>query len=94
MLIGICHVELHLPGNGSLKGKRRRLKPLLTRLRQEFNLATAEVDLQDVWQSAVIGLVTLSNDAGHVHSVLESAVHWIEFHHPDVQVVDWGIEVL
>jgi len=94
MVIGICRVELHLPGNGSLKGKRSRLRPLLNRLRREFNLSTAEVDLHDVWQSAVIGLVTVSNDTAHAHAVLEGAVHWIEAYHPDVQVVDWGIEMV
>lgn len=94
MRIGICHVELHLPGNGSLKQKRSQLKSILSRLHKEFNLATAEVGQQDMWQSAVIGLVTVSNDGGQVHSVLERAVHWIESHRPDVQVIDWGIEVL
>lgn len=94
MVIGVCRVELHLPGNGSLKGKRGRLRPLINRLRREFNLSVAEVDLHDVWQSAIIGLATVSNDVGRAHSVLEGAVRWIETHHPDVQVVDWGIEML
>jgi uncharacterized protein YlxP (DUF503 family) len=94
MVIGACTVELHLPGNGSLKGKRSILKPLLSRLRREFNLATAEVDHNDVWQSARIALVTVANDPGRVHGVLERAVHWIETQRPEVQVVDWEIEVL
>lgn len=94
MVIGVCRVKLHLPGNGSLKGKRSRLKPLLNRLRREFNLSTAEVDLHDVWQSSVIGLVTVSNDAERAHAVLQQAVRWIEVHHPDVQIVDWGVELL
>ncbi|HHS98429.1 MAG TPA: DUF503 domain-containing protein [Chloroflexi bacterium] len=94
MVVGVCRIELHLPGNGSLKGKRSRLRPILNRLRREFNLSTAEVDLMDVWQSAVIGLVTVSNDAGHAHAVLQGAVRWIETYHPDVQVVDWAIEML
>ncbi len=94
MVIGICRVELHLPGNSSLKGKRSRIKPILSRLRHEFNLATAEVGHNDVWQSAEIALVTVSNHTGRTHTVLERAVHWIEIHHPDVQVVDWSIEVL
>ncbi len=93
-MIGVCRVKLHLPGNGSLKGKRSRLKPLLNRLRREFNLSTAEVDLHDVWQSSVIGLVTVSNDAERAHAVLQQAVRWIEVHHPDVQIVDWGVELL
>jgi uncharacterized protein YlxP (DUF503 family) len=94
MIIGTCRIELHLPGNGSLKGKRSTLKPLLTRLRREFNLATAEVGHNDAWQSAEIGLTTVANDSGRVHAVLERAVHWIETHHPEVQVVDWEIEIL
>jgi len=94
MVIGACHVELHLPGNGSLKGKRGILKPLLARLRREFNLAAAEVGYHDVWQSAEVALVTVANDAGYVHAVLERTVRWIEAHRPEVQVVDWQIEII
>jgi uncharacterized protein YlxP (DUF503 family) len=94
MIIGACTVDLHLPGNGSLKGKRSILKPLLLRLRKEFNLTTAEVDHHDVWQSAQLALVTVSNDPGHVHRQLERAVRWIETNRPDLTVVDWSIEVL
>jgi uncharacterized protein YlxP (DUF503 family) len=93
MIIGTCVVELYLPGNGSLKGKRSILKPLLLRLRKEFNIATAEVDYQDVWQSARIALVSVSTDTGHLQRMLEQAVRWIESHRPDLTVVDWHIEV-
>lgn len=94
MLVGLCRIHLHLPGNGSLKEKRGRLKPLLHGLRKEFNLAAAEVDDNDLWQSAVIAIVTVANDAGYVHAVLEQAVRWIETHRPDLQVVDWEIELM
>jgi uncharacterized protein YlxP (DUF503 family) len=94
MVVGACRVELHLPGNSSLKGKRSLLKPLLARLRREFNLAAAEVGHNDAWQSAEIALATVANDAGRVHGVLERAVHWIETQRPEVQVVDWEIEVV
>jgi hypothetical protein len=93
MVIGSCTIELYLPGNGSLKGKRRILKPILSRLRREFNLSTAEIANNDVWQSSEIACVTVANDPGRVHSVLERAVRWIETHHPEVQVVDWSIEI-
>ena len=94
MVIGACSVELHLPGNGSLKDKRRVLKPVLARLRREYNLAAAEVDRNDMWQSAVIAIVTVANEPGRVTAVLERAVRWIEAHRPDIQVVDWQIEIL
>ena len=94
MVIGCCIVDLHLPGNGSLKGKRSMLKPVIAQLRRHFNVAVAEVAFNDMWQSAQVALVTVSNDAGRVHGGLEKMVHWIESHYPDVQVVDWQIEVL
>jgi uncharacterized protein YlxP (DUF503 family) len=93
MIIGACTVELYLPGKKSLKEKRRLLKPLLLRLRKEFNLTTAEVDHHDVWQSTQIALVTVSTDARHAQRLLEQAVHWIENHRPDLSVVDWQIEI-
>lgn len=92
MIVGACIVRLFLPGTHSLKGKRGRLKPLLARLPKEFNLAAAEIDLQDVWQTAEIALVTVSNDSVVVRQLLESAVQWIEHHAADVEITDYRIE--
>ena len=94
MIIGACSIELYIPGNTSLKGKRRILKPLISRIRREFNVAVAEVDHNDVWQSALIALVSVSNDQGHLHRLMDQGVRWIETHHPEVQVVDWQIEII
>jgi len=93
MVIGACRVRLHLPGCSSLKEKRGRLKPLLARLRKEFNLATAEVDLNDVWQSAEIALVAVANDAGLVQAELQNTLRWIEHHRPDLEIDDTHIEL-
>ncbi len=94
MIIGACIIELYLPGNGSLKEKRRILKPLFSQLRRRFNLSTAEIAHHDVWQSAEIAVVTVANDAGRAHTILERVIGWIETHRPEVQVVDWQIEIL
>ena len=94
MIVGTCLIELHIDGNESLKGKRAALKPLLVRLHQEFNVSAAEVDHLDSWQAASIALACVANDAVHVEQVLNNAVHWIEHKRPDVQVVDWQIEIL
>jgi uncharacterized protein len=94
MIIGVCTIELHLDGNGSLKGKRAALKPLLARLHHEFNISAAEVERQDSWQEAVIGLACVSNEQPQVEQVLTAAVRWIEHNRPDLQVVDWQIEIL
>jgi uncharacterized protein YlxP (DUF503 family) len=94
MVIGACTIELHLPGNGSLKGKRSVLKSMISRLRREFNVSVAEVDLHDVWQSAVIGVVCVSNRRNHAHGLLVQVVKWIERQRLDVQLVDYSIEML
>lgn len=91
MVIAVCRVDLQLPTAHSLKDKRGQLKSLLVRLQREFNLATAEVDYHDLWQSANIALVTVSVDAVHARHTLEAAVHWIETHRPDLEVLDWTL---
>ena len=95
MIVGACCLRLHLPGCASLKTKRSLLKPLLARLHREFNVATAETGLQDVWQSAEISVVTVgpSGDPGHVQSQLEKIVAWVEHNRPEVEVVDSQIEL-
>jgi uncharacterized protein YlxP (DUF503 family) len=93
MIIGTCIIELRIPGNGSLKGKRRVIKSIIARVHNEFNVSVAEVDDQDLWQSAVLGVACVSNGAGHVHRTLSKVVEWIERNRPDVQVVDYGIEM-
>jgi uncharacterized protein len=94
MSIGILTMQLHLPGCASLKEKRGRIKPVLARLRREFNVATAELDLQDTWQSAVLGCVTLSSDAGQNQRLLQQVIDFTERSWPDLTVVDQRIELL
>ena len=94
MIVGTCLIELHLEGNRSLKGKRTRLKPLSARLHREFNVSVAEIDHQDSWQTATLGLACVANDPAQVEQVLNNAVNWIEHNRPDLQVVDWQIEIL
>lgn len=92
ILVAACTIQLHLPGVQSLKQKRSTLKSILARLPQQFNVAAAEVDYHDLWQSSVIGLVTVGNDSGYLHGLLEKAVEWIGENRPDVMVVQYAIE--
>ena len=94
MAVGILTLQIHLPGCNSLKEKRSRLKPLLARLRREFNISVAEVDRQDAWQEAVIACALVSNHCGHSERSLHSVIEWIETHWPDVAITDDHIEIL
>lgn len=93
MVIGSAIIELEIPGNGSLKGKRSVVKSVIARLRREYNLAAAEVDDHDQWQRAVLGIVTISNDAAYAHSVLERAVAALEEWRLDCVLASYSIEI-
>ena len=94
MHIGVCTIELRLPGNSSLKRKRSVVKSITTRVSREFNVSIAEVDAQDVWQRAVLGVSCVSSSAEYAHRQLERVVEWIESRRPDVDLFDYWIEML
>lgn len=94
MHIAALTVELHLPGCASLKQKRSRVRSLVARLHREFNVSSAEVDLNDLHQSALIACVVVSNDQGRTQKILGRIPRWIERHRPDLQIVDHHIEII
>ena len=53
-----------------------------------------QIDVQTRTPGIEVAFVTIANNPGRVHAVLERAVRWIETNHPEVQVVDWEIEIL
>lgn len=71
MVVGSMEIQLRLEGCNSLKDKRRILRSLTDRLRREFGVAIAEVDDQDLWGNATVGVACVSNDARHAESVLQ-----------------------
>jgi uncharacterized protein YlxP (DUF503 family) len=92
MVVATCVIKLNVHGVQSLKEKRRILKSILSRLRRQFNLAASEVECQDVWQTAVIGIVSVGSDAAYLHGMMEKAVGWIEDARPDVPIEAYRIE--
>ena len=94
MVIVAAMVELHLPGIGSLKEKRGTLKSLIARLHKTFNVAIAEVELHDVWQSATLGVAIVSTQSAHAEAVLENILRWIERNRPDVEILDHTLEII
>jgi uncharacterized protein YlxP (DUF503 family) len=77
MVIGLLTVELHIPYSQSLKDKRMVLRRVKDRL-QKFNVAVAEVEHQDRWQRAGLGVVAISTSAEHVERELGAAADEIE----------------
>jgi uncharacterized protein YlxP (DUF503 family) len=94
MHIGVCQIKLRLPENLSLKGKRRVLKSITTRVRSKFQVAIAEVDDNDRWQLATIGVCCVSNDSRQTNEVLSRVVSFISEGRFDIEILDHEIEIL
>ncbi|HIF97745.1 MAG TPA: DUF503 domain-containing protein [Myxococcales bacterium] len=94
MRVGAGLIELHVHGSRSLKQKRGVVKAIVQRLRNRFNISVAEVDGQETWQRAVLGLAVVGCDAQGVRRRLRTAVEFVESLHlaeirgADVEILD------
>jgi len=94
MNIGVGKVNLRIPENMDLKGKRQVLRSIISRVRNRFDVAVAEVDDNDMWQLATIGFCCISNNKRHSNEVLSKVVHFIENSRFDVEILDYSIEII
>jgi uncharacterized protein YlxP (DUF503 family) len=94
MAIGYCQIDLHIPDSHSLKEKRSVIRSIVARVGQQFNVSIAELDHQDIWQAASLGVVCIANGTARPHKLLEQVVRWMQINRPDVNVVNYQIEML
>lgn len=94
MTVGACRIVLRLPENVSLKGKRQVIKSLLARIRNRYNVSIAEIDHQDSWQIASLGVTCVSNSSHHVSETLERVVGFVRHSRLDAELLDSHIELL
>jgi uncharacterized protein YlxP (DUF503 family) len=92
MHVSVCQIELRLPENHSLKGKRQVIKSVITRLQNKFNVSVAEIDDQDLWQLATLGIACVSSHRKHADEVLANVVKFIVQNYPDVELLSSEIE--
>ena len=94
MNVGVCKITLRIPENMSLKGKRQVLKSVISRVRNKFNVAVAEVDDNDAWQMATVGICYISNNKRHSNQVLSRVVNFIEVSRFEIEILDYEIEII
>jgi uncharacterized protein len=94
MIIGVSQITLHLPDSQSLKDKRQIIKSVMARVRNRFEVAIAEVEEQDRWQIAVLGIACVSNSSQHADEVLGHVQRFIEETRPDIVVSNVEHELL
>jgi len=92
-MIGLLTIHLRLPACASLKEKRGRIKPLMARLRREFNVSVAEMDYQDKWNQTVIACAMVNSDAVTLRQSLQRVAKWVQANWTDGDVLEERIEV-
>ncbi len=93
MTIGFCRLTLYLPNVQSLKSKRSVIKGLCARTRRKFNVSVSEIDANDVWQKAVLGVAVVSNESAFANSVISNVINLFDADH-QIEVIDCTIEML
>ena len=94
MNVGVSKVRLQIPENQSLKGKRRVIASMSQRIRNRFGVAVAEVEDNESWQMATLGIACVSSSVRHADEVLDNVIAYIENSREDVVVLDVEQETL
>ncbi len=93
MVVGVLTLLFALPGNDSLMGKRRVAQSIKQKLRNKFNVAAAEVAMQESWDTLVLAAVTVSGDATHARGLLQKALNMVVAA-AEAELVDDDIEII
>ncbi|MFC1952706.1 DUF503 domain-containing protein [Chloroflexota bacterium] len=94
MHIGVCRMRFRIPDNGSLKGKRRIVKSVISRVSNKFSVSIAEVDDLDLWQVATLGISCVSNDKRHANEVLSKVADYISDARFEIEILDYNIDII
>lgn len=80
-------IDLHFPQSQSLKERRALLRPIVDGVRHRYTVAIAEVDHQDTWQRAALGVAAVSSSPTHAEEMIDEVERFI-WSFPEVQVLD------
>ena len=94
MHLGVCRIMLHLPDSGSLKDKRQVARSLSARIRNQFNVAVAEVEDQELWQRLTLAVCCVSTDSAHANEMVSKVVAFVEESRRDLELLDYQTEII
>lgn len=78
MVVGVLTIDLYIFDSHCLKDKRRVLKSVLQRAKDKFNVSIAEIEEQDSWKNAVLGVAFVSNQKAHANKIFSMLLNWLE----------------
>ncbi len=78
MFIGASRITFALPGNRSLKGKRKVVRKVCDRVRHKFHAAAAEVGDPERRSEAVVAFTVVSGNAVQARAMAENILGYLE----------------
>jgi len=93
VVVGVCRVDLRIPGNASLKGKRKVLRKIIDRVKNRYNISISEIGDNDLWQRSQLGLSVVGNDSRHINSSLDKIINFMEGMNV-AEIIDSEIEII
>ena len=94
MHTGTCKIELYLPMNQDLKGKRRIVKSLSDQIRSRFNVSVSEIEDNELWQIATIGIAIISNKIIILNRTFDQIFSFIESSNHDLNIISHDTEII
>jgi len=93
MVIGTGKIKFRLFDTDSLKGKRKIVKSLIQRIRNNFNISVAETDFNNSHEWLELGFAITGNDSRVVNSKLDKVINFSDELGLAV-IVDTQIEII
>ena len=87
----LLELDLHLPENADLKGKRKELQSLKAQLHRRFGAAVAETDHHDLWQRATLTAALVGREAGPLRDLGASVERYVDAMFPDLVTVEFHL---
>ena len=94
MHVATCKIKLFLPLNHNLKGKRRIVKSLSEQIRNKFNVSVSEIESNELWQVATIGIAIISNKVIRLNQTLDHIFSFIESSNHELNIISHDIEII
>lgn len=93
MIVGILQLDILIHDSNSLKAKRGTIRKIVTRVKNTFEVSVAEVDSQDLWQRAQLGIAVVGNDRSVLNQKLDHVLNFVESLGA-AEIIDHKIELI
>jgi uncharacterized protein YlxP (DUF503 family) len=90
MHVALLRIEMRVPESRSLKAKRKVLRPIVARL-ESMRLAVSEVDNQDKWQAATLGVAVVAPSPSRIEELVAN-VKRVLHGEPRIDVIEIASE--